>query len=161
MRSQSPHRESRRMSRGQSMVEFAILVPIMLALTGVVIDFARAYQTWENLESASRAAAESLATSDSLDPTTAANANTKAKAIVDVETGQSYTAASSLGSCTSATVHATYSTGSDPGGSSAIVGTAFVEACTPFRPLFAYPFLTSNGVWRLQSSKTFSVIQGR
>jgi Flp pilus assembly protein TadG len=154
-------RRDRGRSRGQSVVEFAILVPIMLALTGVVIDFARAYQAWENLESASRAAAESLATSDSLDPTTSANANTKAKAIVDIETGQSYNTASSLGSCSNPTVHATYSTSTDPGGSSALVGTAFVEACTPFRPLFSYPFLTSNGVWRLQSSKTFSIIQGR
>jgi Flp pilus assembly protein TadG len=151
----------RRRSRGQSLTEFALLIPVMLAFTGVIIDFARAYQTWENLESASRAAAESLATSDKLDPTTSANANTKAKVIVDAETGQSFATGSSLGACGNPILHATYSEGSDAGGSTSVVGTAFVEACTPFRSLFPYPFLTSNGVWRIQSSKTFSVIQGR
>jgi Flp pilus assembly protein TadG len=151
----------RRRSRGQSIVEFAILVPLMLAFTGVVIDFARAYQVWVNLESAARDAAESLATSDTLNPTTSANANSKAKVILDTETGQSFGTGSSLGTCDTSSLHATYSTGSDPGGSTAAVGTAFVEACVPFRPLFQYPYLTVNGVWRLNSSKTYSIIQGR
>ncbi len=150
--------------RGQSLVEFALIIPLLLALTGVVIDFARVYQSWENLESASRAAAESLATSDKLDPTTSANANPRAKAIVEAETGLVFSAASSLGSCATATVHATYSTSNDPtlGGSNQYpVGIAKVEACVPFRPLFSYPLLTSNGVWTLYSTRTYSVIQGR
>ena len=48
--------------RGQSIAEFAILLPILLALVGLSIDFARVFQAWITIESATRDAAETAAT---------------------------------------------------------------------------------------------------
>ena len=50
-------------SRGQSVAEFALLLPVLLAFLGMTIDFARVYQAWITLESATRDAAEYAATS--------------------------------------------------------------------------------------------------
>ena len=60
----SPTRVSRRRtkSRGQSVTEFAIILPLMLAFLGMGIDFARVFQAWITLESATRDAAEAVAT---------------------------------------------------------------------------------------------------
>lgn len=44
-------------SRGQSLVEFAIVLPILLLLTLVALDFGRVYLGWINLQSMSRIAA--------------------------------------------------------------------------------------------------------
>jgi PKD repeat protein len=56
-----PRRDStpdrRRRSRGQSLVEFAIVLPILLFLTVVALDFGRVYLGWINLQSMSRIAA--------------------------------------------------------------------------------------------------------
>ena len=41
------------------------------------------------------------------------------------------------------------------------IGSVTVRATVPFSPLFAYPFLTNNGVWTVTSQATFSVSQGR
>ena len=49
------HRHRRR--RGQSLVEFAIVLPILLLLTVVALDFGRVYLGWINLQSMSRIAA--------------------------------------------------------------------------------------------------------
>ena len=46
-----------RRSRGQSLVEFAIVLPILLLLTLVALDFGRVYLGWINLQSMSRIAA--------------------------------------------------------------------------------------------------------
>ena len=43
--------------RGQSLVEFAIVLPIMLFLTVIALDFGRVYLGWINLQSMSRIAA--------------------------------------------------------------------------------------------------------
>src|SRR5215212_2772521 len=50
-------------NRGQSLVEFAVVLPVMLAIGGILIDAARLYQVWTTLESATRDAAQYLATS--------------------------------------------------------------------------------------------------
>src|SRR5436190_2708967 len=50
------HTKKRR--RGQSLVEFALILPILLTLTGAAIDVARVYGGWVALEGASRDAAE-------------------------------------------------------------------------------------------------------
>jgi len=52
-----PERPSRVRSRGQSLVEFAIVLPILLLLTLVALDFGRVYLGWINLQSMSRIAA--------------------------------------------------------------------------------------------------------
>jgi len=150
-----------RQSRGQSVVEFAMLLPIMLALVGVTLDFARAYQVWVNLESASRSAAEQLA--QNIDRTvTSGNAGAKAKAILEAETASTYTL-SALGTCPAPTVAASYGTSTTALGASGAypIGTATVTACVPFRPLFAYPLLTTDGVWVLHTQQTFAIVQGR
>jgi PKD repeat protein len=47
----------RRSIRGQSLVEFAIVLPILLFLTVVALDFGRVYLGWVNLQSMARIAA--------------------------------------------------------------------------------------------------------
>jgi Flp pilus assembly protein TadG len=166
----------RRNIGGQSVVEFALLLPVLLALVGVGIDFARVYQTWTNLESATRDAAQYLATSN-VDPTAAdytvpnatANATNdgKAKFVLDNETGSNFTRsnAATLGTCSGATF--TTVTGSadttlaNGGTDRNPVQQVTVLSCIPFRPLFAYPYATTNGAWILQSSRVYSVIVGR
>jgi PKD repeat protein len=54
-RASTPDR--RRRLRGQSLVEFAIVLPILLLLTLVALDFGRVYLGWINLQSMSRIAA--------------------------------------------------------------------------------------------------------
>jgi PKD repeat protein len=51
------HRQRRSAPRGQSLVEFAIVLPILLLLTLVALDFGRVYLGWINLQSMSRIAA--------------------------------------------------------------------------------------------------------
>ena len=51
----------RRNPRGQAMAEFAIILPILLALVGGGIDFARAFEGAMTLQSAARNAAEAAA----------------------------------------------------------------------------------------------------
>ena len=54
-RASTPDRHRR--LRGQSLVEFAIVLPILLLLTLVALDFGRVYLGWINLQSMSRIAA--------------------------------------------------------------------------------------------------------
>ncbi len=58
MRPANGHGNDRhRRRRGQSLVEFAIVLPILLFLTLVALDFGRVYLGWINLQSMSRIAA--------------------------------------------------------------------------------------------------------
>lgn len=166
----------RRRIAGQSLVEFAILLPVFLALVGMTIDFARLYQSWVNLESATRDAAQYLATSNT-DPTAAdytvpnvtANATNdgKAKYVLDTATGTTFTRSNgaTLGACaapTLTTITAATDTSLASGGSATYpIQNVQVLACAPFRTLFAYPFLTTNGNWTLRSERTYKVIVGR
>jgi PKD repeat protein len=56
MRLPSPLRRGRRSrhSRGQSLVEFALVLPIILMLTLIALDFGRVYLGWINLQSMAR-----------------------------------------------------------------------------------------------------------
>ena len=54
MRPANGHGNGRRRRRGQSLVEFAIVLPILLFLTLVALDFGRVYLGWINLQSMSR-----------------------------------------------------------------------------------------------------------
>lgn len=51
----------RRMARGQSLVEFALLLPLLLIIVLGVVDFGRVFQTGIVMESAARAGAEAAA----------------------------------------------------------------------------------------------------
>lgn len=158
--------------RGQSIVEFALVLPVMLAIVGVVIDAARLYQVWVNLESATRDAAQYLATS-STDPTApdytwaGEDADTKAAYILTTATGyevERSLSADEFASCDTAQVTTTYwqdATTQNGGTVSNPVSTATVSACIPFRTLFNYPFLATEGDILLHAERTMSVIVGR
>jgi len=159
-------------SRGQSLAEFAIILPVLLGLVGMTIDVARLYQAWTNLESATRDAAQYLATSntDPLAPdhtTQGLDSDSKAKFIVELATGTSFSRSltqGTIGSCTQPRLTTTYveSTSSSAGGSTAFpVATAKVVTCMPFRTLFGYPFVTVDGSWILRSEREIKTIVGR
>lgn len=158
--------------RGQSLVEFSVVLPVMLAIAGIAIDGSRVYQAWTNLESATRDAAQYLAKS-SVDPLSAdyttqgLNSDAKAIYLLNEATGLSFTRSETQGSltdCDQPQLTTTFST--DPslsgGGSSAYpVSTAAVLVCMPFRTLFPYPFLGDGGDWTLRSEREMTLIVGR
>jgi Flp pilus assembly protein TadG len=165
-------RRPRARQRGQSIVEFALVLPVMLAIVGVVIDAARLYQVWASLESATRDAAQYLATSSD-DPTApdytwaGADADTKAAYILTTATGyevERSLSADEFSSCETPLVTTTYwqdTTFANGGTVSNPLSTATVSACIPFRTLFNYPFLATDGAIFLNSERTMSVIVGR
>jgi Flp pilus assembly protein TadG len=162
----------RRRQRGQSLVEFSVVLPIMLAIVGIVIDASRAYQAWTVLESATRDAAQYLARS-SVDPLSAdlttqgVDSDNKAIYLLNEATGVSFTRSQTQGTLTDCTIPqltTTFST--DPalagGGSTAYpVSTATVQVCMPFSTTFQYPFLGDGGNFTLRSEREFSLIVGR
>jgi Flp pilus assembly protein TadG len=166
-RTRQPQRGGRNArQRGQSFAEFALILPVLMTLLGGAIDFARLYNTWINLEAATRDAAEYVATCvngsalllrcDGVGAST--TALTEAKRIVCTEFGKAAT-------CTDPTVTVpTYT--QDPstaagGSANAPVTTASVRARTTFRTFFPYPLLTQNGVRTLDLTRQYKIIQGR
>jgi Flp pilus assembly protein TadG len=158
--------------RGQSLVEFSIVLPLLLTMVGVIIDAARVYQAWTNLESASRDAAQYLATSDT-DPTSpdytsqGTNSDNKAILILSESTGFTFTPSGTRGTLTNCngaqltTTFTTDTTFASGGSASNPVGTARVVSCLPFRTLFAYPLLTQNGAWVIQADRSYKILVGR
>src|SRR5439155_21635857 len=67
--------------KGQSLVEMALILPVLLAVAGGATDLSRAYAAWTSLESATRNAAEYVATNSP----DAATAITDAKRVVCAE----------------------------------------------------------------------------
>lgn len=168
-----PNGERRRARhRGQSLVEFTVVLPVMLAIVGIVIDASRLYQAWTNLESATRDAAQYLAKS-SVDPLSSdftsqgLDSDTKAIYVLDEATGLSFSRSEDQGEltdCESPQLTTTFSTNTSTaaGGSTAYpLGTAKVQTCMPFHTLFHYPFLTDDGVWILRSERQMTMIVGR
>jgi Flp pilus assembly protein TadG len=161
----SPRRAIRRSSRangrGQSLVEFALILPILLTLTGAAIDVARVYAGWVTLESATRDAAEQVATTETSQTAAAA----KAKSIVCSELVNTAGFTAPPGNptnCSSPSVTATWT--SDPSSPNSIKNplvTVTVTTSLPFRTLFGYPFFTQNGAWTLGSTQTYKILQGR
>ena len=168
----APRARKRSSHRGQSLVEFSIVLPLLLTMVGVIIDAARLYQAWKNLESATRDAAQYLATSDT-DPTSpdytvqGTNSDNKAIFIVSEATGFTFTPSGTRGTltdCTGPQLTTTFTadtTFSNGGSASNPVGTARVVSCLPFRTLFAYPLLTNNGVWVIKADRNFKILVGR
>jgi Flp pilus assembly protein TadG len=143
----------RRRTAGQSLVELALLLPVLLTVFGAVIDLSRIYATQISLNSATRAAAEYATSKD----TTLAAATADAQAIIcQAMTGSS--------TCSDPVVTITNFTASAPPGGLASDGsrtviTLTITTSTSFHPLFAYPFLPGGG-WPVGASATFSIIQG-
>jgi Flp pilus assembly protein TadG len=156
------HRDRR--SLGQSLVEFALILPILLTLTGAAIDISRVYGAWVALEGATRDAAEQVATDATI--TTLIAAQTKAKAIVCTQLANTPGFASPPGnptSCTSPTVMATWSFNNTvaPGTARNPQVTVTVATTLPFRTFFGYPLFTQNGAWNVGSNQSYSILQGR
>lgn len=149
--------------RGQSLVEFALILPIILTMVGAAIDVARVYQGWITLEGATRDAAEYAATKS----TTSTGAATEAQRIVCTQTATLPGFAAPPGSptaCTSPSVTVTsFSVSTTATGASATypIASVTVRATLPFRTFFGYPLFTQNGAWALTSTQSFSIVQGR
>jgi Flp pilus assembly protein TadG len=169
-----PHRpaaeRTRRRDRsgGQSLVEFALLLPLMLAFVGLSLDFARVYQAWITLESATRDAAEYAATT----ALTSTEAETEAWRVICLQaqalpgyeagSGSDLVAGGRCAAPSIALVSFDVSTAAAVGASSRNpVVSATVRSSLPFRPMFPWPILTSGGTWTVTSTSTFSIIQGR
>jgi Flp pilus assembly protein TadG len=155
-------------SRGQSVAEFALLLPVMLAFLGMTIDFARVFQAWITLESATRDAAEYAATNG----TSSSDALTKAQMTVCVQSQNipgfqrsGLASPNDVNQCTNPAVSvvswSTSTSGTVGASSSNPIATVTIRSTVPFSPLFAYPFLTQNGTWTVTSQATFSVAQNR
>jgi Flp pilus assembly protein TadG len=150
-------------SLGQSLVEFALILPILLTLTGAAIDLSRVYGAWVTLEGATRDAAEQVATDTTI--TTLSAAQTKAKTIVCAQLVNTPGFAAPPGNptnCTSPTLTVTWaSSTASPGSTRNPLVTVTVASALPFRTLFSYPLLTQNGAWNLGSNQSYSILQGR
>jgi Flp pilus assembly protein TadG len=151
-------------SLGQSLVEFALILPILLTLTGAAIDLSRVYGAWVALEGATRDAAEQVATDTTI--TTLSAAQARARTIVCSQLVNTPGFAAPPGnptSCTSPTLTVTWASNStvSPGTTRNPQVTVTVASALPFRTLFAYPLFTQNGAWNLGSNQSYSILQGR
>ena len=151
------------------MTEFAIILPVMLAFLGIGIDFARVFQAWITLESATRDAAEAVATDTTVTNSTQALDLAKRTICVQAQNIPGFTRSGQpspddVELCTAPTV-SIVGFSVDPAASGAStkypLGTASVQVSLPFRPLFAYPFITQNGAWTIVTGGTFSILRGR
>jgi hypothetical protein len=157
----------RHRGRGQSIAEFAILLPILLALVGLSIDFARVFQAWITIESATRDAAESAATNgrDMGDALVLA----RKTVCLQAQTVPGFKRSSSpspddVEACEWPNVSVVafdISTTSAGASTWYPIGTATVQSRLDFRPLFSYPFITQDGAWTITTRTTFSIAQGR
>ena len=172
---------SRRRSRhdsarlhGQSLAEFAVILPLFLTLFGAAIDFARLYTTWVNLEAATRDAAEYVATcvsgGSNGGSTTGAmlircdgvgastTALTQAKKVVCTELGYSATCSDPAVTVPTYTQDPSSAAG---GTAAAPVVTVTVSSSTTFRTLLPYPLITNNGQTTISSSRLVKITQGK
>jgi Flp pilus assembly protein TadG len=154
-------------SKGQSLAEFALILPIFLTMFGATLDFARLYQAWIALQAATRVAAEYVAMND----TTIVTAQQDARRFICSQTVGVPGFKHGLGvppanitQCQqpNVTVTAFSRSSTDPGSSGANpIGAATVNATLPFQMFFNYPLLTDNGTWQLNVTESYRVIQGR
>jgi Flp pilus assembly protein TadG len=149
--------------RGQALAEFALILPILFALTGGAIDLARVYQASMTLQSATRNAAEAAA-SRSGDATAA---QSEARRVVCTETQHlgSFVPGSGgdIATCTApgVTVSSFARNTTAPGASTRYpLTSATVQSHLDFQLLIPWPGLPEGG-WRIASTQSYSVLQGR
>lgn len=150
-------------ARGQSLVEFALLLPLLFTLFGAIVDMSRLYSSWITLEGATRDAAEYAATN----ATTSTEATTAALTVVCGQTrglpGYRPDPGNPSG-CLAPAVSVTsfsHST-SVPGATTANpIATVTVSASVQFQAVLPLPLFTRNGSWTLSSVRTYSIAQGR
>jgi Flp pilus assembly protein TadG len=163
MSTPTEHISRTRSRRGQALVEFAILLPLLAGLAGGAIDFARIYQASMALQSATRSAAESAATTT----TTIGDAQTEAQRTVCTETqrlpGFVPGSEGSIPTCTAPDVTVTaftYSTSGSGFSSTYPLVEATVHSELDFTLLVPWPFI-EDGEWTLSTTQSFSVVQNR
>jgi Flp pilus assembly protein TadG len=154
-------------SKGQSLAEFALILPVFLTMFGATLDFARLYQAWITLQAATRVATEYVAANDA----TISAAQTDARRFICTQTQgvpgfqrSTQSPPNDVNQCLqpTTTVTAFSRSVSDPGASGANpIGAATVNATIPFRMFFNYPFLTDNGTWTISVTESYRIIQGR
>ena len=153
-------RRGRRGSRGQSIVEFALILPMLMLFFGATVDFARVFQTWIALESATRDAAEAAA----MTATTSSEAATIAQSTICTQASGLPGYVANGGGCSQPAVAIgsfTRSTTAPGATTKNPIATVTVTASMPFRALFSYPLFTQNGAWTVRASATYAIVQGR
>ena len=156
-------RRYRRTHRGQSMVELALLLPILLMLAGGATDLARAYQAQLTLESAVRNAAEFVANS-SIDQATATS---DARRVVCLEAQPvpgfvAGPAPDGAAACTAPTVTITsFAISTTALGASVKnpIGSVRVASSLQFGTVVPWPWLPSG--LTLSADASYSVMRGR
>jgi Flp pilus assembly protein TadG len=141
---------SRRRGAGQSVVEFALILPILLTMCGAAIDFGRVYSAFINLQSATRNAAEAVARDATITDT--ATAEAKAQVLVCTEIGVS--------PCTGPKMPVATVSSPPCVASSTNPCVVTLKVVQPFDMLFPYPFMSPPGHWNLTSDITYSYIRG-
>jgi Flp pilus assembly protein TadG len=154
--------------RGQALAELAIVLPLLLAMVGITVDFARVYQASIAVEGATRHAAEYVATfcpdNDQLAQRCLPTPEEIARTIICTETQGMPGYAGSGPNCTSPTVTVLSLTKDTAAPGATVkhpIGSATVQATLPFQMLFNYPLLTHNGAWDITATESFSIVQGR
>ena len=155
-------RPSRRVSRGQALAEFALVLPLVLGLVGAGIDFARVFEGSMTLQTASRNAAEAAA----YESTTLAEAQATARVVVcpAAQRLPGFVAGSGgdVATCANPTVAVTYTrSATAPGANSRYpLVTVTVTTSLDFALTVPWPFLP-NGTWSLGATQSFEIMQGR
>ncbi len=148
---------------GQSLVELALILPLLVGFAGGATDLARAYQAQITLESAVRNAAEYVAANSS-DGSAAA---TDARRVVCLETRdvpgfKAGPGPNGIETCVAPAVAvATFRvSATEPGGTTKNpMGTARIAASLGFQTLVPYPFLPAG--FTLSADSSFTVVRGR
>ena len=163
MSTTTEHSRRSRSRRGQALVEFAILLPLLAAVAGGAIDFARVYQASLALQSATRNGAESAASSTA----TQSAAQAEAQRVVCTEAqrlpGFGAGSGGSVPTCTDPEVTVTAFTYAASGAgfsASYPLVSATVYSEMDFSLLIPWPFI-SDGQWTLSTEQSFSVVQNR
>lgn len=154
-------RRTDRVSRGQALAEFALILPLLLGIVGGGIDFARVFQGAMTLQTAARNAAESAAFS----ATNLAQAESQAREVVCTESqdlpGFVPGPGGVVATCTSPSVTVTWTSSTAPPGNIKFpLVTASVTTSLDFELLVPWPMLP-NGAWTLGTTQSFSIMQGR
>lgn len=141
----------------------ALLLPFLLALTGGAIDLARAYHAQMTLQSATRNAAEYVATNSKDE----AGADAAGLRVVCLEMRQAPGFEAGVPpdgeeQCVSPDVDVTFALSEEPSEGASEenpIGTATVSTSVDFGTLVPWPMLPNS--WTLTSESTFSIIQDR
>jgi Flp pilus assembly protein TadG len=159
------------------LVELALILPLLLAISGAAADFATSYQIWLTVESATRNAAEYVATSSCVPAaTTCAAAQTDGKRVVCLESQNvpNFTPGpgNNPATCTNPVVTVTWATCNGtsnvvgnvnycPGGSTTNpIRTARVRVTLAYKTLVPWPLLP-HGTATLSADEHYSIVAGR